>query len=97
MVEECENNIIPPPIEFRDDYKPFPAPRTKKPAASLRTKIGQRKKPSRVSENHSPVKLKNQQDPLPQLQNTRKAIEHRFKTILGETQGFKFNETQNHL
>lgn len=30
MVEECENNIIPPPIEFRDDYKPFPAPRTQK-------------------------------------------------------------------
>ena len=40
MVEECENNIIPPPIEFRDDYKPFPAPRTKKPVASPRTKIG---------------------------------------------------------
>lgn len=97
MVEECENNIIAPPIEFRDDYKPFPAPRTKKPVASPRTKIGQRKKPSRVSENHCPVKLKNQQDPLPQLQNTRKAIERRFKTILGETRGFKFNETQNHL
>lgn len=38
MVEECENNIIPPPIEFRDE--PFLAPRTKKPVASPRTKIG---------------------------------------------------------
>ena len=45
MVEECENNIISPPIEFRDDYKPLPAPRTKKPVAAPRTKIGQTKGP----------------------------------------------------
>ena len=46
MVEEYENNIIPPPTEFRD--KPIPAPRTKKtierPVAVPRTKIKQRKK-----------------------------------------------------
>ena len=32
MAKEYEENIILPPIaEFRDDYKPVPAPRTKKP------------------------------------------------------------------
>ena len=30
MIDAYENNIILPPLEFRDDYKPVPAPRTKK-------------------------------------------------------------------
>ena len=31
MVQQYEDNIILPPLEFRDDYKPIPNPRTKKP------------------------------------------------------------------
>ena len=31
MVQQYEDNIIIPPPELRDDYKPIPAPRTKKP------------------------------------------------------------------
>ena len=31
MVQDYEDNIIPSPLEFRDDYKPIPKPRTKKP------------------------------------------------------------------
>ena len=31
MVQQYKDNIIIPPPEFRDDYKPIPAPRTKKP------------------------------------------------------------------
>ena len=31
MVQQYEDNIIIPPPEFRDDYKPIPAPKTKKP------------------------------------------------------------------
>ena len=31
MVQQYEDNIILPPPEFRDDYKPIPKPRTKKP------------------------------------------------------------------
>ena len=31
MVQQYEDNIIIPPPEFRNDYKPIPAPRTKKP------------------------------------------------------------------
>ena len=38
MVQDYEDNIIPPPSEFRDDYKPKPKPRTKKTIASPITK-----------------------------------------------------------
>ena len=31
MVQQYEDNVTSPPPEFRDDYKPIPAPRTKKP------------------------------------------------------------------
>ena len=39
MVRDYEENIIPPPLEFRDGYKPVPVPRTKRPVAAPRTKI----------------------------------------------------------
>ena len=48
MVRDYEENIIPPPLEFRDGYKPVPvsrtkrpvaAPKTKRPVAAVRTKI----------------------------------------------------------
>ena len=41
MVQDYEENIIAPPLEFRDDYKPVPMPRTKKikPIPTPRTKI----------------------------------------------------------
>ena len=29
MVKQYEENIILPPMQFRDNYKPIPAPRTK--------------------------------------------------------------------
>ena len=41
MVQDYEENIIQPPPEFRDDYKPVPLPRTKKPVPLPRTKIEQ--------------------------------------------------------
>ena len=39
MVQEYEDKVILPPLEFRDDYKPIPKPRTKKPVPLPRTKI----------------------------------------------------------
>ena len=39
MVQDYEDSIIEPPLEFRDDYKPTPKPRTKKPVPLPRTKI----------------------------------------------------------
>ena len=37
MVKEYEDNIIQPPFEFRDDYKPTPLPRSKRLTSLLRT------------------------------------------------------------
>ena len=39
------------------------------------------------------VNIKNNKDPLAQMQNTRIAIVQKFKKLLNETNGFKFNET----
>jgi len=41
MVKDYEQNIIFPPLEFEDDYKPIPKPRTikSKPVPAPRTKI----------------------------------------------------------
>jgi len=41
MVQDYEDNIILPPPEIRDNYKPIPKPRTKKPVPLPRTKIEQ--------------------------------------------------------
>ena len=45
MVQQYEDNIIIQPPEFRDDYKPIPAPRTKKPSQAP-IPIPRTKKPS---------------------------------------------------
>ena len=52
MVQEYENNIIPPPPEFRD--KPIPTPRTKKqkPVPAPRTKIVEKRKALKGILNH---------------------------------------------
>ena len=42
MVQDYEENIIPPPLEFRDDYKPIPKPRTiKRPVPAPRINVKQ--------------------------------------------------------
>ena len=79
MVQEYEDNIILPPLEFRDDYKPVPAPRTKKPVPLPRTKIDQVAKALKGYTKSFEIGIKNTKDPLEQLQTTRKAIEHHIR------------------
>ena len=97
MAKEYEENIILPPIEFRDDYKPVPAPRTKKlldkPVPTPRTKIEQTDKALKGYTNSYEISIKNNKDPLAQMQNTRKAIEHRVIALLNEMKGLKYVET----
>lgn len=95
MVQEYEDNISPPPMQFKGNYKPTPAPRTKKilPVATSRTKINQTRKALKGFIKSFEISLKTDKDPLVQLQNTRKAIERLFGTILHDTKGFKFVET----
>ena len=91
MVQEYEDNIIQPPLEFRD--KPVPLPRTKKPVPLPRTKIEQVTKALKGYTKPFEIDIKNNKDPLAQLQNTRKAIEYHIVSILVSMKGLKFVET----
>ena len=98
MAKEYEENVILPPIEFMDDYKPVPAPRTKqhavkKPVPAPRTKIEQTDKALKGYTKSYEISIKSNKDPLAQMQNTRKAIEHRVITLLNEMKGLKYVET----
>ena len=95
MVQDYEDNIIPPPLEFKDDYKPIPKPRTKKPAPTPlpRTKIEQVAKALKGYTKSFEISIKNNEDPLTQLQNTRKAVEYHIVSILKSMKGLKFVET----
>ena len=102
MVRDYEENIIPPPLEFRDGYKPVPAPRTKRPVAAPRTKIPVAAPRTIIQETNKALKgfaksyeinIKNSKDPLMQLQNTRKAVAIHIKKILKSMKGLKFVET----
>ena len=98
MAKEYEENIILPPPEFRDNYKPVPAPRTKqhavkKPVPTPRTKIEQTDKALKGYTKSYEISIKNNKDPLTQMQNTRNAIEHRVITLLNEMKGLKYVET----
>ena len=93
MVQDYEDNIIPPPLEFKDDYKPIPKPRTKTPVPSPRTEIEQVAKALKGYTQSFEIGIKNNKDPLAQLQNTRKATEYHIVSILTSMKGLKFVET----
>ena len=103
MVQQYEENIISPPIEFRDDYKPIPPPRTKKllrklapippPVPEKRTIISQVEKALKGYTQSFDVELRDKKDPLVQSQKSRRAVEYLFKNLLVQTKGFKFIET----
>ena len=85
MVKQYEDNIILPPPEFRDNYKPVPVPRTKqhtlkKPVPIPRTIIKKTDEALKGDTKSFEIGIKNNKDPLAQMQNTRKAIEQRVIT-----------------
>ena len=93
MVQDYEDNIILPPLEFRDDYKPVPKPRTTKPVPLPRTRIEEVAKALKGYTKSFEIDIKNNKDPLAQLQNTRKAIENHIISLIGSMKGLKFVET----
>ena len=98
MVKDYEDNIIPPPTQLRDDYKPVPVQRTKqntvkKPVPTPRTKIEQSKNALKGYTKSYEISIKNNKDPLVQMQNTRKATESHINTLLNEMKGLKYVET----
>ena len=96
MVQQYEDNIIIPP-EFRDDHKPIPLPRTKKPSEKpvpeKRTIISQVEKALKGYTQSFDVELRDKKDPLLQSQKSRRAVEYLFNNLLVQTKGFKFVET----
>ena len=94
MVQNYEDNIIQPPLEFSDDYKPTPKPRTIKPVPLPRTKIEEKAQAMLKGYTKSyEINIINKKDPLEQLKNTRKALEHHIKNIIESKKGLKFVET----
>ena len=89
--------MIPPPPEFREGYKPTPTPRKykliEKPVPAPRTKIEQIAKALKGFTKPYEISIKNNKDPLVQLQNTRKSIESHIKDILTSMKGIKYIET----
>ena len=84
MVQEYEDNIIQPPT---------PKPRTKKPTPLSRTKIDEVDKALKGYTKSFEIGIKNDKDPLIQLQNTRLAIEYHIIKVLTSMKGLKFVET----
>ena len=93
MTQEYEDNIIQPPLEFRD--RPIPMPRTKKvkPHIAPRTIIEKTAKALKGYTSSYIISKKHETDPLFQLQNTRLAVKDHIKKVLSAMKGIKFNET----
>ena len=93
MTQEYEDNIIQPPLEFRD--RPIPMPRTKKvkPHIAPRTIIDETNRAMKGYTSSFKINIKNNKDPLLQLQNTRLAIGRHIKKALSAMRGLKFIET----
>ena len=97
MVQQYEDNVISPPPQFRDDYKPIPLPRTKKPLqapiptprtkkpSEKRTIISQVEKALKGYTQSFDVELRDKKDPLLQLQKSRRAVEYLFNNLLVQT------------
>ena len=96
MVQQYEDNIIIPPPEFRDDHKPIPLPRTKKPSQAPiptpRTKKTSEKpvpeKRTIISQVEKALKGYTQSFDV-----ELRAVKYLFNNVLVQTKGFKFVET----
>ena len=89
MVKDYEKNIITP-----RSRKPIPAPRTKKqPIPTPRTRISQTAKALKNYTKSFEISVKDEKDPLVQLNNTRKAVTNHIENILILMKGLKFAET----
>ena len=104
MVQEYEDNIIPPPLEFRDGYKPIPKPRTIKPIPAPRKNVKQMAQ--EYEDNIIPpiLELKDDYKPIPKPRTIklvpaplpRTQIEQVDKALKGYTKffeiGIKYNK-----
>ena len=103
MVKEYED-MIQPPEQFRDGYKPIPKPRTDRPlqmrrpppipeGESSQHKITQLRKALKGSTKSFAVDVINIIDPMKQLNETKNFIKKCLVKELLELKGFKYIET----
>ena len=99
LVDYFERQRLPaPPSEWLQEIeqlnRPVPAPRTKKrPVPLPRTIIQETNKALKGFTKSYEINIKNNKDPLMQLQNTRKAVAINIEKILKSMKGLKFVET----
>ena len=99
---EIVDDVVSPPVESKDDnklipkpemVKPIPKPRTVKPIPKPRTIIKQAKKALKGLTASFEVWLRNDEDPLRQLVDSRRGIEFFLKKQLLEMSGLKLTES----
>ena len=98
LVDYFERQRLPaPPSEWLEEIeqlkRPVPAPRSKKPVPTPRTVIEEKAKALKGYAKSFEISIKNNKDPLMQLQNTRKAVAIHIEKILKSMTGLKFVET----
>ena len=87
--------------KYYETRPPVPTPRKsvkpmvekRKPIPTPRTKIEQTDKALEGYTKSYKISIKNNKDPLAQMQNTRKAMEFHLNNVLSSMKGFKFVET----
>ena len=92
MVQQYEDKPIPLPKTKKPLQAPTPTPKIKKPSEK-RTIISQVEKALKGYTKSFDVELRDEKDPLLQLQKSRRAVEYLFNNLLVQTKGFKFVET----
>ena len=102
MAQEYEDNIILPPPEFRDDYKPIPKPRTKtvKPIPALRKSVKQMTQdyenniilpPPEFRDDYKPIPLPRTKKTVKPTPAPRTVIEETDKALKGYTSSYKIS------
>ena len=98
LVDYFERQRLPaPPSEWLQEIeqlnRPVPAPRTKRPVPAPRTNIEQTAKALKGYTKSYEISIKNDKDPLVQLNSTRKALAYHITSELTSMKGLKFTET----
>ena len=86
-----EENIIKPPLEFRDEENIIKPPLEYMNPAPI-TQIKQVDKALKGYTKSYEISINNDKDPLEQLQSTRSDLKHQINTLLNELKGLKFVE-----
>ena len=95
MVKEYED-IIQPPEQFRDGYKPIPKPRTERPLPPKREPSSKIKELNHALKGHAKsygIELQDNLNLLNHFTKTKALVKSHLEDLLKDMKGFKFIET----